>query len=128
MTGLIPGITSLVIVILTWRMWLKSAFRQAVPDNIVGYILAMSTGLVMAITAFLLGAGIVGGIAAAVATFFSLFWLLATAAGKQKTAEPRIVVGQALPVFTALTEEGAAFRSDVLDGTPYLLKFFRGHW
>jgi hypothetical protein len=128
MIGVILGIISLAIVVLTWRMWLSRAFRQAVPENIFGFALAMALGLGMAVASFFFDAGIVGGVAAGVAIFFSLFWLLATAAGKHKTGPVAIVVGQPLPVFSALTEEGAAFSSQTLDGTPYLLKFFRGHW
>jgi hypothetical protein len=128
MVGLILGITSLVVVISTWRFWLKRAFRQSLPDNIVGFILAMVIGLGMAIAAFLQGVGIVGGVAAGFAAIASIFFLLATAAGKQKTGAPKIIVGQPLPVFNALTEDGATFSSEELDGTPYLLKFFRGHW
>ena len=69
-----------------------------------------------------------GGSLAAVAAFMSLFWLLATAAGKQKTGAPKIVVGQPLPAYTALNEDGSSFDSQSLAGAPYLLKFFRGHW
>ena len=128
MTGLILAIASLAIVFVTWKRWLKTALRQAVPDNIAGFVLAMATGLGLAITAFFTEPGVVGGLVATAATIMSLFWLLATAAGKQKTGRPKIVVGQPLPAFTALNEDGSSFDSQSLDGAPYLLKFFRGHW
>jgi hypothetical protein len=128
MTGLILAIASLVIVLATWRRWFKTALRQAVPDNLVGFVLAIATGLGLAITAFFKEPGVVGGLLAAAATFMSLFWLLATAAGKQKTGAPTIVVGQPLPAYTALNEDGSSFDSQSLSGAPYLLKFFRGHW
>ena len=128
MTGLILAIASLVIVLATWVRWFKTALRQAVPDNLAGFVLAMATGLVLAITAFFNESGLVGGVLAAAATFMSLFWLLATAAGKQKTGVAKIVVGQPLPAYTALNEDGSSFDSQSLNGAPYLLKFFRGHW
>ena len=128
MTGLVFGIFSLVIIAITWFIWLKKALSQQVPDSIVAYALCMTAGLAMAMGSFYLGAGIVGGVAATLASFASLFWLMATAAGKQKVAEVKVVVGQPLPAFCALTDAGSAFDSQTLGGSPFLLKFFRGHW
>ena len=128
MTGLFLAIASLVIVLATWRQWFKAALRQAVPDNLAGFVLAMATGLGLAIAAFFNAPGVVGGLLAAAATFMSVFWLLLTAAGKQKTGAAEIVVGQPLPAYTAMNEDGSSFDSQSLSGAPYLLKFFRGHW
>ncbi|MFK8020497.1 MAG: hypothetical protein AB8B86_12055 [Pseudomonadales bacterium] len=128
MTGLLLSIASAATVFATWSLWLKTAFRQAVPDNIAGFVLAMTTGLGLSITAFYSEPGVLGSLVATVASFMSLFWLLVTAAGKQKTDTPKIVIGRALPAFTALNEDGSPFDSQSLDGNPYLIKFFRGHW
>lgn len=128
MTGLIFAIASLVISIAAWARWLKTALRQAVPDNLAGYGLAMVTGLGLGVAAFFNAPGIGGGLIAGVAMFMSLFWLLTAVAGKQKTNTPKIIVGQPLPAYTALNEDGSAFDSQSLNGAPYLLKFFRGHW
>jgi len=128
MTGLILAIASLLFVLATWTRWLKTALRQAVPDRLVGFALSMTAGLGLAIAAFFSEPGVIGGSLAAVAAFMSLFWLLATAAGKQKTGAPKAIVGQPLPAYTALNEDGSSFDSQSLVGAPYLLKFFRGHW
>jgi len=127
MTGLLISIASAAIVFATWSLWLKTAFRQAVPDNIVGFVLAMATGLGLGIAAFFNQPGAFGSVIATVAAFMSVFWLLVTAAGKQKVDTPKIVVGQALPSFTALNEVGSWFDSQSLVGNPYLIMFLRGH-
>jgi len=37
-------------------------------------------------------------------------------------------VGDQIPYFTAIDDEGVRFESDALAGTPVLIKFFRAHW
>ncbi len=41
---------------------------------------------------------------------------------------PRVAVGDPYIDFTAPDADGNAFTLSSLDGTPILLKFFRGHW
>ena len=57
----------------------------------------------------------------------SLFLLGLYALRKQKAGDP-IVVGDVIPMFEALDDQGQTYNSEALIGTPTLLKFFRGHW
>ena len=43
-------------------------------------------------------------------------------------AENPIKVGDQIPYFVAVDDQGELFESDVLKGTPVLIKFFRAHW
>lgn len=128
MTGLLYALGSFAIAMAMWVLWFKKALRQALPENLTGFVLATALGLGLAIAAFFQAPGLLGGVLAGLATFLSLFWFFALIAGKQKAEQSKIAVGQAVPAFTALNEDGSSFDSQVLHGKPYLLKFFRGHW
>ena len=39
-----------------------------------------------------------------------------------------IRIGDTIPAFSALDENGELFESKTLAGKPALIKFFRGHW
>jgi peroxiredoxin len=47
--------------------------------------------------------------------------------GSQKN-QTTLSIGDAMPAFTAVDDDGEVFDSAALAGTPVLLKFFRGHW
>jgi cytochrome oxidase Cu insertion factor (SCO1/SenC/PrrC family) len=55
-------------------------------------------------------------------------FMLTFAISRQEVAADAIRVGEILPAFTALDENGAMFNAASLRGHPVLIKFFRGHW
>lgn len=116
------------VVIVTWAVWLKKALNQAVPNNLAGLIAGMVLGLGLACSAFAFQTSLLSSVIAAIAFVLGGFWCASAVFGGQRTGVPKIIVGQPLPAFSACNEDGSTFHSSEMDGSPYLLKFFRGHW
>ena len=47
---------------------------------------------------------------------------------RQQPNRPAVAVGEPMLLFSAPDENGVDFDLSSLNGKPYLLKFFRGHW
>ena len=116
------------VVIVTWAVWLKKALNQAVPNNLAGLVAGMLLGLGLASFAFAFQTSLLSSVIAAIARVLGAFWCASAVFGGQRTGVPKIIVGQPLPAFSARNEDGSTFHSSEMDGSPYLLKFFRGHW
>lgn len=116
------------VVIVTWAVWLKKALNQAVPNNLAGLVAGMLLGLGLASFAFAFQTSFLSSVIAAIALVLGAFWCASAVFGGQRTGVPKIIVGQPLPAFSARNEDGSTFHSSEMDGSPYLLKFFRGHW
>ena len=116
------------VVIVTWAVWLKKALNQAVPNNLAGLVAGMLLGLGLASFAFAFQTSLLSSVIAAIALVLGAFWCASAVFGGQRTGVPKIIVGQPLPAFSARNEDGSTFHSSEMDGSPYLLKFFRGHW
>ena len=116
------------LVIVAWAVWFKKALSQAVPSNLTGFVVAMVFGLGLACSAFAFQTSLLSIVIGTVALVLAGFWFASAAVGGQKTDAPKLIVGQPLPAFSAWNEDGSTFRSGEMDGAPYLLKFFRGHW
>lgn len=56
-----------------------------------------------------------------------IFVFLSSLAGQSKQM-PSVTVGEPIPVFSALDQDGTPFSFASLRGHPVLIKFFRGHW
>lgn len=126
--SLILSAVGLSVVMVAWAVWFKKALSQAVPSSVLGFAIPMILGLGLVSAAFAFETSLLGVVIATIALVLGTFWLVSTALGAQKTAEPTIAVGQPLPEFSASNEDGSAFHSGEMNGAPYLLKFFRGHW
>ena len=118
----------LCVLIAAWTLWFKKAFRQALPRNLLGFAVSMFLGLGLVASSFFFEVTFLSGLIALPALALGLFWFASAALGGQKTNVPKIAVGQPLPEFSALNEDASMFRSGEMEGSPYLLKFFRGHW
>ena len=116
------------VVIVTWAVWLKKALNQAVPNNMAGLVAGMLLGVGSASSAFAFQTSLLSSVIAAIALVLGAFWCASAIFGGQRTGVPKIIVGQPLPAFSARNEDGSTFHSSEMDGSPYLLKFFRGHW
>jgi hypothetical protein len=69
-----------------------------------------------------------GGVTATLAILIGSFFPFTVAISRQEVAANAIRVGDSIPVFSALDENGEVFESKTLAGRPALIKFFRGHW
>lgn len=119
------GLTMFVIATFTW---FRRARQVAIPDNRFAFLGLW--GLAGALGAL--------GLLSSGANWLSvLFGVLAMAGGfgllglyafRKQAAGDSISVGDRIPDFEAVTDQGLTFRSAELTGLTTLVKFFRGHW
>ena len=122
------GLASFGILTVTVAFWFRAIRRVAIPAHRGAYLAAWSAAATLAICALLGEPGGLGGAAAGLSLFASLFFLGSVAIGGQRLGAQAIQVGAAMPDFTALDEHGEVFDSRELAGHPVLIKFFRAHW
>jgi peroxiredoxin len=119
------GLIALVLILASAARWFWRAWRVNVPRKPGLFRATWGTGLVLGCIAYYqspedpfavwaIGLGIL------------LVYLVST--GAQKVSGEMVEVGDTLPSFSALDENGDAFDSSDLAGKRVLLKFFRGHW
>lgn len=122
------GFLALALVLAAGVVWFRAALRVNLPRNRSAYVIAMVAALALAIIALLGDANLAVTIAASLAAVLSAFFLFTVSISAQKTATDAIAVGDTIPAFTAIDENGEAFDSAVLANNTVLIKFFRGHW
>ena len=128
MDGNLFALLAVTVVGATGALWFQrmQAVRTAEVRSLV--IGAMGLGALLAVAAFMMGAGLLGKIGAGLALALSgTFLFLQPFAGQSRTP-PKTGVGERIIEFSAVDDGGAEFALSSLSGKPYLLKFFRGHW
>jgi hypothetical protein len=128
MSGSIIGILSLVIVVVTFIVWFQLIKAVRIPRMRSPFVAAMLLGILLAIVAFVRGAGLVGGIAASATILMGGIFIGIRMQSAQAKNEPAVVVAGPILNFTALDDQEEPFQLASLRGKPFLLKFFRGHW
>ena len=133
-TALISSVLALLVVGVAWWQYLAAIPREKVLPRPRGTLAAMAIGGLLALLAFTivamrptaatLAAIPIAGVALGLAGFFG--YLLRQA--PLPDGELVVAVGDKLPSFTAIDENGAAVHSADWAGKRTLLKFFRGHW
>jgi|TARA_B100001964_G_C14245106_1_gene607016 hypothetical protein len=126
--GTTLGFVSLAVAILTGILWSHQINQVAIPEDRTLFVAAFLAATGLGVAAFAIGTRWFGGIPAILAIAVGLFLPFTVAISPQQVAENPIRVGDTIPVFTALDDTGDRFRSGDLDGSPALIKFFRGHW
>ena len=106
-----------------WLMRRVRIPRDRRPTNAV-HAVAIALG----VAAFALGASASGQIFAAVAILGGIVELALQTQSRQARLTPAVAVGGPIIEFTLPDHEGRPFDLATLRGTPFLLKFFRGHW
>ncbi len=107
--------------------WFRRVGRVQIPKNRGPFVLWMLAGGALAGVALVEGGGWQTIAPAVVALAGALFVLSLFAISRQKV-DGAIGVGDEIPAFQALDENGEAFDGASLAGQPVLIKFFRGHW
>ena len=87
-----------------------------------------AVGFALSLLAFVMGAGLLAGMAALVALLASGMFLTLAIISGQARKDPAVGVGDRMLEFTAPRDDDETFDSRSLHGRPFLLKFFRGHW
>ncbi len=119
------GIFALLIVTGTMTRWFWRAWSVNVPKTPYLFQGLSVLALVLGIVPLYQGTG---DPFAPWAVGLAVLFLYLTSTGAQKIDGTTVDVGDALPAFTALDENGDLFDSASLAGSGLLLKFFRGHW
>lgn len=108
-------------------LWLRALRRLA-----VGTWLPVLDGLGLAVlglgVAGLFGDGATRWLAIAALPLPLAFFALKLFAAEQPANRIAVAVGEPIIDFTAIDADGQPFDLASLRGTPFLLKFYRGHW
>jgi peroxiredoxin len=128
MTGTASGLIGAAILVVAGARWLQLTHRARLPENASAYVVACAAGVVLGGGAFVLGTGVAGGIAGALAALGGGAFLALFSASGQRRVTPAFSVGQPVIDFTTTDDHGRPFDMVRLRGRPVLLKFFRGHW
>ncbi len=99
-----------------------------VPLRPVGHQAVMLVAIVLGVLALARGTGTLGGIGAVLAIVAAGMFLFFTLNSAMPHAVPKVAVGEPILDFTTPSATGEDFALSSLAGTPFLLKFFRGHW
>ena len=126
--GTTLGFLALVLALATTALWFRQVDLVAIPENRSLWVAAFLLAVAMSVSAFVVGTRWFGGVAAVLAVLPALFMPLTMAISKQEVAENPIQVGDTIPYFAAVTDEGDRFTSRDLTGVPVVIKFFRAHW
>ena len=126
--GATLGLLAPVLAIATVVFWFHTNTTVGIPENRGLFIGVFVIAILMAIAAFFVGTRWFGGVAAVFGIIPAAFMLFTVSISKQVVAEDAIKVGDTIPYFAALDDQGERFTSDALAGTPVLIKFFRAHW
>ena len=122
------GFIALAMAIADVLFWFRQVDLVALPQDTTLFVVAFIAVAVLGIATFIVGTRWFGGIPAVGAIIVGAFLTGTVYISPQKVAENPVKVGDAIPQFIALNDDGERFNSSDLTGKPTLIKFFRGHW
>ncbi|MFT7245655.1 MAG: hypothetical protein ACI82A_003026 [Candidatus Azotimanducaceae bacterium] len=108
--------------------WFRQVNLVALPQDTTLFVAAFVAVAVLGIATFIVGTRWFGGIPAVGAIIVGAFMTGTVYISPQKVADNPVKVGDLIPQFVALNDDGERFNSSDLTGKPTLIKFFRGHW
>ena len=127
MSGALLAILAAVVMGTAGLRWLALMRAGRIPRDATRYLASSALGTLLGVAALLRGAGVLGGVIAALAALAGAAFLALYAASGQRRGAA-IAVGDRVLDFTARDADGRSFALSSLAGRPFLLKFFRGHW
>ena len=128
MSGFHLSLLAFVLVFATGFRWFQLVYAVAIPKNRLGFLLCMLLGAGLAVAALVQGARVFGSVLASLAAFIGVFFVFTWSISAQKGGAGTLQKGSKLQTFRAIDHSGNIFDSASLEGSPVLLKFFRGHW
>ena len=126
--GTTLAVLALVVAAATVALWFRQIGQIDIPEDRTTYVIFFLSAAALGVGAFVAGVRLFGGVTAALAIIIGSFFPFTVAISRQEVAANTIRVGDSIPVFSALDENGEVFESKTLAGKPALIKFFRGHW
>jgi hypothetical protein len=126
--GTFLGFFALGLAAATTYLWFRQAGLVALPEDLTVFIVIFVASALMGVASFVVGTKWYGGIPAVFAILVSAFISGTIYISPQQVADNPVKVGDVIPQFVALNDDGERFNSNSLSGKPTLIKFFRGHW
>ncbi len=126
--GTTLGFLALAVAAVTVVPWFRQINQVDIPENRTAFIVFWLTAAALGVGAFVARTRWFGGVAAVLAILIGSFFPFTVAISRQEVAPNGIQVGQTIPLYTALDDNGQRFDSQSLQGQVVLMKFFRGHW
>lgn len=124
----ILGIFSLLFALGTIWLWFRQVNLVALPEDRSFFVAAFVSAAAMGIVALIARSRWFGALPALLAIIAGGFMTATVYISPQQVADNPIKVGDTIPAFIALNDQGERFNSNRLSGKPTLIKFFRGHW
>jgi hypothetical protein len=109
-------------------VWFRLLRQVRIPADRRPFLAGNAAAVGLGIAGLALGAGGLAAVLAAVAILSGAAFLGLAAQSAQARREPAVAVGDRVVDFTLPDHTGRSFDLASLHGTPFLLKFFRGHW
>ena len=122
------GIIALIIVIITVIVWFQKVKAVRLSKVRFHYFSLMILGAVLGIYTISAGASWIGTVPALLAIVLGFVFPAFRLGSAQGDHKPAIGIGDPIIDFSAIDDKGNEFNMASLRGTPFLLKFFRGHW
>ena len=128
MTSTLTGIVALVVVIATMVTWFRKIGQVNIPANRFLFHGLMGFSIVAGAYTWSGDAHWLGNTAATLAIVVGGLWFVLRAQSAQSRNPPAVAVGGQIINFSAPDENGNDVQLASLHGSPFLLKFYRGHW
>ena len=126
--GTALGLVAFALALATVALWFRQAREVAIPENRSIFLALWILAAALGVAAFVKRTRWFGGVPAVLAIVLGAFLPFTVAISRQEVAPDGIKVGETMPHFTALDDQGQSFDSATLAGQLVLLKFFRAHW
>ncbi len=126
--GTAMGFLATVLAVVTLFLWRQQINVVAIPEDRTLFVVAFLSATVLGVASFVVGTRWYGGIAALPGILIGLLVPFTVSISEQIVADNPIAVGDTIPRFIAIDDEGERFDSHSLNGHITLIKFFRAHW
>jgi len=128
LTGYRVALFAAAVVAGAWISYWPRIKAHTVPRKPRVWQAAMIGGVGLALSAFVMGPGLGGGVAAAAAIIAAAFFLFSSFNSRMPAVVPKVKLGGRYADFSTSDLDAKPFRLSALEGKPFLLKFYRGHW
>ncbi len=126
--GTALGFAALGLAVLTVFIWFRQVGLVALPQDRTVFVVLFILAALMGVASFIVGTRWFGAIPAIGGIIVGGFLTATVYISPQQVADNPVKVGDVIPQFVALNDDGERFNSAALSGKPTLIKFFRGHW
>ncbi len=126
--GTALGFAALALAVLTVFIWFRQVNLVALPQDRTIFVILFVVSALMGVASFVVGTRWFGAIPAVLGIIVGGFLTFTVYISPQQIADNPVKVGDVIPQFVALNDDGERFNSNSLSGKPTLIKFFRGHW